>query len=72
MDYDAGGAGRNAVYNNVVSGLSHSKTNVVLMHDVKTATRDAIRDIIRYGKNNGYSFAGITMSTPQVRHSVVN
>ena len=69
---DAAGAGRNAVYNNVVNGLSHSKTNVVLMHDVKTATRDAIRDIIKYGKANGYSFDGITISTPQVKHGVVN
>ena len=72
---DAGGAkSSDDVYRNVVNGLSHSKTNVVLMHDYEGnyKTLNALRNIIKYGKSNGYSFAGITMSTPQVRHSVVN
>jgi len=70
---DAGGASnKTQVYNNVVKGLSHSKTNVVLMHDFENnyKTLNALRDIIHYGKNNGYSFSNITTSTPQVKHSV--
>ncbi len=70
---DAGGANySSAVYNNVIRGLSSSSTNMVLMHDIKPQTRDALRDIIRYAKNNGFTFAPITMSTPMVRHGVNN
>lgn len=70
---DAGGAGSSTVvYNNVVNHLSFSRENVVLMHDVKSTTRDAIRNIIRYGKNNGYTFRKITYDTAMVTHSVNN
>ena len=60
------------VYNNVIKYLSKNKSNMILMHDIKPYTRDALRNIIRYGKNNGYTFAKITMSTPMVTHHVNN
>ena len=60
------------VYNNVISGLSPTRSNMVLMHDVKSYTRDALRDIIRYGKANGYIFEKITMDTPMVTQRVNN
>lgn len=60
------------VYNNVISALSKKRANVVLMHDTKTYTRDALRDIIRYGKNHGYEFKAITYDTPMVVHRVSN
>lgn len=73
---DAGGDGYNSnkIYNNVINGLSHNKTNVVLMHDSSSHSRsaDALRDIIKYGKNNGYSFKAISSNTPVVRHGVNN
>lgn len=72
---DAGEAStENEVYRNVVNGLSHSKTNIVLMHDYENnyKTLNAIRDIIHYGKNNGYTFSRIDETTPMVRHKVAN
>ena len=60
------------VYSNVVNSLNPNRSNMVLMHDIKTYTRDAIRDIIRYGKNNGYTFERITMDTPMVTQRVNN
>ena len=60
------------VYNNVVKYLSKNKANMILMHDIKPYTRDALRNIIRYGKNNGYTFEKITMSTPMVTQRVNN
>ena len=73
---DAGGAytDSNRIYLNVVNNLSHYKANVVLMHDSygHTATRDALRNIIQYGKRNGYKFASIDDSTPSVVHGVNN
>ena len=63
---------RDCVYNNVTRNLSKSNANVVLMHDVKQHTADALRDIIRYGKENGYSFELIDMGTKMVRFKVNN
>ncbi len=63
---------KEAVYKNVTSNLSKNRANVVLMHDIKTWTRDAIRDIIRYGKDNGYTFEAIDMNTYMVRQKINN
>lgn len=60
------------VYNNVVNHLSKSRCNMVLMHDVKWYTANAINDIITYGKNNGYTFEAIDMNTPMVAQRVNN
>lgn len=60
------------IYSNVVNSLRHDRVNMVLMHDIKTYTRDALRDIIRYGKNNGYRFERITMDTEMITQRVNN
>jgi peptidoglycan/xylan/chitin deacetylase (PgdA/CDA1 family) len=60
------------VYNNVIKGLGSKATYIVLMHDMKARTANALRDIIRYGKNHGYRFDRITESTPQIKHGVNN
>ncbi len=62
------------VYQSVIQGLSHTKNNVVLMHDFENnyKTLTALRDIIKYARNNGYQFAKIDMLTPMVRHRVNN
>ena len=68
---DAGGAKTaDDVYNNVISGLSKSKANVVLMHDFSSNSKllDALPRIIDYGLANGYTFERITESTPMVTH----
>lgn len=63
---------RDCVYNNVTRNLSKSHANVVLMHDVKQHTADALRDIIHYAKENGYSFELIDTGTKMVRFKVNN
>lgn len=70
---DAGGASSSTeVYNNVVYGVKKNRSNIVLMHDIKKITRDAIRSIIQYGKDNGYSFERITLDTEMVTQRVNN
>lgn len=70
---DAGGAGSSqAVYYNVINSLSKYRANMVLMHDIKYTTKGAIKDIIQYGKANGYTFEPITMNTYMIRHGVNN
>ena len=74
VDADAAGHAYSSsqVYNNVVNHLSYNRANMVLMHDIKYQTKDAIRDIIRYGKNNGYTFKKIENDTYMIRHGVNN
>lgn len=58
---------KTCVYNNVIRNLSKQRANVVLMHDIKSYTADALRDIIQYGKNNGYVFEVLTKDTAQIK-----
>lgn len=60
------------IKNNVISNLDKSRVNMVLMHDIKTYTRDALREIIQFGKNNSYTFEKITMDTEMVKQRVNN
>lgn len=63
---------KDKVYSRVTRNLSKDKMNMVLLHDIKYQTRDALRDIIRYGKENGYSFDSIDMNTYMIRQKVNN
>ena len=72
---DAGGAKTSqAVYKNVTKGLSKKKANVVLIHDFSgnTKTLNALRDIIQYGKSNGYEFRTLSYDSSLVCHHGVN
>ena len=74
VDSDDAGSARTAeeVYQNVVNGCSNRESSIVLMHDIKSYTIDAIEDILLWGQNHGYTFAAITEDTPQIHHTVKN
>lgn len=66
---DAGGATTSdAVYNNVTTMLK-SGTSVVLQHDTKKFSIQAVERIIQYGLANGYTFERLTTTSPKIRHS---
>ena len=70
---DAGGTtSAKGVFNNVKNGLSKTRGNVVLMHDIKSYTANAIEDIIQYGLKNGYEFKKLTYETKPTRHRISN
>lgn len=59
------------VANNVINYLKNNKqTNIVLLHDIKKHTIDAIERIITYGLANDFTFAPLTETSPTV-HSIV-
>ena len=65
---DAGGTtSSDGVYNNVVNNLK-AGTSVVLQHDIKKFSVDAVERIIQYGLANGYTFKPLTESSPAIRH----
>jgi peptidoglycan/xylan/chitin deacetylase (PgdA/CDA1 family) len=74
VDSDDAGKANTAkkVYDNVVKGVSGRRVSVVLHHDIKEATIDAIERIIVWGLNNGYTFLPLEPSSPTAHHGVNN
>ncbi|MGI6330034.1 MAG: immunoglobulin-like domain-containing protein [Bacilli bacterium] len=72
--HDTSNINSSKVYNNVIKEITNRETNVVLMHDYSgnLKTVNALRDIIKWGKKNGYKFDKIRETTPQVRHRLNN
>ena len=65
---DAGGCTTSScVYSTTINQLSKSRSNIVLMHDIKMFTANALQDIIQYAKANGYTFLPIDESTTPAR-----
>ena len=61
------------IKNNVINNLRKDRANMILMHDIKTYTRDALRDIIKYAKENGYDFFTTTLSvSPHKNSKMIN
>jgi hypothetical protein len=58
--------------NNCSKYPKSASTVVVLMHDTKKTTRDALPKIIEYYQSCGFKFGVITTSTPRVQHRVNN
>ena len=70
---DAGGATTSeAVYENVIYALKEGGSSVVLQHDTKEFSVDAVESIIIYGLNNGYIFAPLDANSFTAHHGVSN
>lgn len=70
---DAGGAQtRDSVYNNVITGIANRNVSVVLQHDIKGFSVDAVEDIIVWGLANGYTFLPLDTSSPMVHSTPAN
>lgn len=70
---DAGGASTaEKVYQNVITGLSKRNTSVVLQHDTKGYSVEAVEKIIQWGLENGYTFAALDVNSPGAHHTVRN
>lgn len=60
------------VFQNVVGSIGKKQNAVVLQHDIKGFSVDAVELIIRWGLENGYTFAALTPSSPTCHHNVNN
>jgi len=70
---DAGGAKTaEQVYQNTINGIGNKQTAVVLMHDIKGYSVDAVEQIIVWGLENGYTFLPLTSGSPTCHHNVNN
>lgn len=66
----------NTVYNNVITQIaantSAGNPSVVLQHDVKDFSINAVEDIILWGLENGYSFQALTSNSYTAHHGINN
>lgn len=62
----------NKIISNVTSSLGNKSTYVVLQHDTKKYSIDAVESIIKYGLSHGYTFRKLSMESPNVHHKVNN
>lgn len=71
---DAGSAtSSDAVYRNVVGGMGKfSNGAVVLQHDIKSFSVDAVERILQYGQSNGFVFEKLTPTSYTAHHGVSN
>ena len=60
------------VAQNVISGMKSHDVSVVLQHDIKGFSVDAVEQIIIWGLENGYTFLPLTTSSPTTHHNVSN
>ena len=73
-DATVGGLSADTIASNVINGLRTGRNNVVLMHDSygKDTSAEALAAIIKYGLENGYTFAGLSSDTEPVHHPINN
>lgn len=70
---DAGGAKTSdKVYSNVINGIRGKAYSIVLQHDIKEFSVNAVEQIIVWGLNNGYTFARLTAESPTIHQHVNN
>ena len=70
---DAGGTtSTSQVVANVIAGIKGNNVSVVLQHDIKNFSVDAVEQIIQWGLSEGYTFLPITSTTPMSHHGVNN
>ena len=61
-----------AVFNQVKKSLKTDRPNIILMHDIKLHTVNAVPQIIEYALANGYRFAVIDENTPTHQLTIAN
>lgn len=70
---DAGGATTaEEVYENVINGVQKRPVSVVLQHDIRKFSVEAVEQIIIWGLENGYTFLSLDETSPVCQHTIAN
>lgn len=69
---DTSGYSSSQIAQTTINQIKGRKSSIVLMHDIKNRTVEAVKTIIEYGLRNGYEFAVLDESTPPVQFRPVN
>lgn len=70
---DAEGArSASAVAENIIRGCHGKNCAVVLQHDIKAFSVEAVEQVLIWGLENGYSFLPLDVSSPVTHHDIAN
>lgn len=69
---DTSGYNSSQIASTTISQIKNQSVSIVLMHDIKKATVDAMPAIIEYCLNNGYVFEVLDETSPSIRFKPVN
>ena len=74
VDSDDAGKTKKAekVFDNVIAGVEKHRVSIVLQHDVKDYSVEAVEKILIWGLENGYQFLALDMTSPMAHHGVNN
>lgn len=74
VDSDDAGSARTSdtVYENVTRLCKGRKASVVLQHDIKQFSVEAVERIIQWGQENGYRFLPMDQTSPMAHHKINN
>lgn len=61
-----------AIAQNVIDGVGKETVSVVLQHDIYDYSVDAVEKILKWGRENGYTFRALTGRSPGFHHNVQN
>ncbi len=70
---DAGGATSSAeVARNIKRGIAANSVSIVLQHDIKKFSVNAVEEVLQWGQANGYTFKALDSTSPTCRHGINN
>ena len=75
-DIKSGDAGEtesaDGVFRNVTEGMAGRETAIVLQHDIKSFSVDAVERIILWGLENGFVFRALDLNSPPAHFQIAN
>ena len=69
---DASGLNSSGIYSRVVNGVESCSQCVVLMHDIKSTTANALDSILATLTSRGYTFLPLDANSPTAHHGINN
>lgn len=60
------------IVKNITEGCAGRRASVVLQHDIKDYSVNAVEQVILWGLNNGYVFRALDVSSPHAHHGINN
>lgn len=60
------------VKENIIQGIQNHDISIVLCHDVKEYTVDAMKEVLDWGTKNGYQFLALTEGSTTAHHPIQN
>ena len=60
------------IIENIINGCAARGWSIVLQHDIKDYSVAAVEQLIIWGRNNGYSFRALDLTSPDAHHGINN